>query len=144
MNVNYTITSPFGSRSDPFTGEESFHSGIDLWAPAGTDIVASAGGKVYKTGYEANGLGNYVKIQHDVSGAVNSETSPTGSADGSPLEPSAINKTNAIINSTIIAGESFKIKYTFFMSFINDHLHYQINLFLLLVNGFELVIECPD
>ena len=68
MNVNYTITSPFGSRSDPFTGEESFHSGIDLWAPAGTDIVASAGGKVYKTGYEANGLGNYVKIQHDVSG----------------------------------------------------------------------------
>lgn len=30
--------------------------------------MASAGGKIYKTGYEPNGLGNYVKIQHDVNG----------------------------------------------------------------------------
>lgn len=68
LDVTYTITSPFGSRSDPFTGEETFHSGIDLSAPEGTDIVASASGKVWKVGYEPNGLGNYVKIEHDVNG----------------------------------------------------------------------------
>ena len=68
MGVNYTITSPYGSRKDPFTGEESFHSGIDLAAPVGTEIVASASGTVYKTGYEENGLGNYVKLEHTVSG----------------------------------------------------------------------------
>ena len=68
IDVTYSITSLFGTRNDPFTNEEIFHSGIDLSAPEGTEIVASAGGKIYKTGYEPNGLGNYVKIQHDVNG----------------------------------------------------------------------------
>lgn len=66
--MSLTPLLPFGTRNDPFTNEEIFHSGIDLSAPEGTEIVASAGGKIYKTGYEPNGLGNYVKIQHDVNG----------------------------------------------------------------------------
>ena len=93
IDITYSITSPFGSRSDPFTGEESFHSGMDLAAPSGTEIVASAGGKVYKTGYEPNGLGNYVKIQHDVNG----ETYYT--AYGHMLDNSIVVSEGQIVNA---------------------------------------------
>lgn len=93
INVTYTITSYFGTRKDPLTGEESFHSGIDLTAPEGTEIVASAGGKIYKTGYEPNGLGNYVKIQHDVNG----ETYYT--AYGHMLDNSVVVSEGQIVNA---------------------------------------------
>lgn len=69
-NVNFTITSDFGSRTDPLNGSEAFHTGIDLSAPEGTEIVASASGVVVETGYSATGLGNYVYIEHNVDGKI--------------------------------------------------------------------------
>ena len=69
--IKYTITSNYGTRIDPIVENTiSFHSGIDLSAPAGTDIVASGDGIIHKVGYDANGLGNYVYIKHDLGGLV--------------------------------------------------------------------------
>ncbi|WP_250453379.1 M23 family metallopeptidase [Caballeronia sp. ATUFL_M2_KS44] len=55
--------SPYGNRIDPFTGHASFHPGLDLVAPTGTAILASAGGRVVQAG-ERNGYGNAVDIRH--------------------------------------------------------------------------------
>jgi hypothetical protein len=55
--------SPYGNRFDPFTGKLSFHPGLDLVAPTGTPILASAGGRVIQAG-ERNGYGNAVDIRH--------------------------------------------------------------------------------
>ncbi|AQH01182.1 peptidase M23 [Burkholderia sp. KK1] len=55
--------SPYGNRYDPFTGRLSFHPGVDLVAPTGTPILASAGGRVVQAG-ERNGYGNAVDIRH--------------------------------------------------------------------------------
>lgn len=66
--VDYIITSKFGTRTDPVYGGSAFHSGIDLSAPSGTEIVASANGVVKETGYNANELGNYVYIEHVING----------------------------------------------------------------------------
>lgn len=55
--------SPYGNRFDPFTGRLSFHPGMDLVAPTGTPILASAGGRVVQAG-ERNGYGNAVDIRH--------------------------------------------------------------------------------
>lgn len=70
-HVLYNVTSNFGNRIDPITMNSiSFHSGIDLSAPVGTSIVASADGVVYEVGYSESGLGNYVYIEHDFGGLV--------------------------------------------------------------------------
>ena len=66
--VNYWVTSPFGDRIDPFTGEIKFHSGIDLTTEEGTYITSSYEGKVYYVGFQEEGLGEYVIIEHYIEG----------------------------------------------------------------------------
>lgn len=57
------LTSPFGYRSDPFTGVRTFHTGIDLAAPLGTAVKATLDGKVATTGFSTV-YGNYVILTH--------------------------------------------------------------------------------
>lgn len=65
LPINYTrFSSPFGWRVHPIYGDWRFHYGVDLSAPQGTPIVASRGGRVTTTDYEAGGAGYYVSINH--------------------------------------------------------------------------------
>ena len=58
----FRITSGYGWRKHPVTGEKKFHSGIDYAAPKGTDVPAAYEGEVYFTGY-VKGYGNTVVIK---------------------------------------------------------------------------------
>ena len=67
LTVPGTITSQFGYRTDPISGETSYHNGTDIAAPEGSPILAAAGGTVTI----ANALdswggsyGYYVKLDH--------------------------------------------------------------------------------
>jgi len=60
----YTLTSPFGMRLHPILGYYRMHNGVDMACASGTVIYASRGGQVEITGYQANGAGNYVQINH--------------------------------------------------------------------------------
>lgn len=69
--TNFVKTSSFGYRIDPIDRLNiSFHSGLDLSAPAGTDIVASGDGEVVETGFQENGFGNFVYLKHDFGGMI--------------------------------------------------------------------------
>jgi murein DD-endopeptidase MepM/ murein hydrolase activator NlpD len=58
------ISSPFGRRTDPFTGQLAWHAGIDFaTAAAGADIVSVAAGVVTATG-DREGYGLAVDINH--------------------------------------------------------------------------------
>ena len=57
-------TSEFGYRSDPFTGQSSGHTGIDIAVPTGTPVRAALPGVVTAATYNAGGYGYYVKIDH--------------------------------------------------------------------------------
>ena len=67
LPVAGTITSQFGHRVDPITGEVSYHTGTDIACAEGTPILAAADGTVIV----ANGLdswggsyGYYIQIDH--------------------------------------------------------------------------------
>ena len=57
------ISSTFGPRSDPFTGEEANHSGIDIVAEEGAPILAPANGVVTFAG-ERGGYGQVIELDH--------------------------------------------------------------------------------
>jgi len=58
------ISSLFGHRIHPVTGKKSFHEGLDIAAPKGTNVLASANGTVEAIGTHPR-LGKYVKLRHD-------------------------------------------------------------------------------
>jgi murein DD-endopeptidase MepM/ murein hydrolase activator NlpD len=57
------LSSSFGWRIDPFTGQKSFHEGLDFPSEAGTPIVAAASGKVIFADVQAQ-YGKLVEIDH--------------------------------------------------------------------------------
>lgn len=58
-----TITSRYGYRDHPIIEDASFHTGLDIAAKQGTDIVCFAAGKVIDAGKNAT-YGNYLLIEH--------------------------------------------------------------------------------
>ena len=61
--TNGWLTSKFGYRRSPFTGQREFHKGLDISAPTGTPIYASAGGKVVKVERD-HGYGKNIMVDH--------------------------------------------------------------------------------
>jgi murein DD-endopeptidase MepM/ murein hydrolase activator NlpD len=57
------ISSRFGERSDPFTGVERFHNGVDIVNSPGTAIGAAMAGTVRSVGFNSN-YGRYVILSH--------------------------------------------------------------------------------
>lgn len=59
------VTSRFGNRTDPFTGQTRYHSGIDIdgFGNDGSPVVAAASGTVITASYDS-AYGNYVIIDH--------------------------------------------------------------------------------
>ncbi len=55
--------SPFGWRTDPFSGRFALHEGMDFNAPVGTPIVAAGAGMVIFAGWHP-GYGNQIDIDH--------------------------------------------------------------------------------
>jgi murein DD-endopeptidase MepM/ murein hydrolase activator NlpD len=57
------LTSFFGGRSDPLTGEPAYHSGIDISAEKGQPVYATADGFVQSAGYTGD-YGNLIVLKH--------------------------------------------------------------------------------
>lgn len=57
------LSSNFGNRTDPFTGQRDFHAGLDISGPVGTRIIAPADGLVVSAGI-AGAYGNAIVLNH--------------------------------------------------------------------------------
>jgi peptidase M23-like protein len=57
------LSSSYGNRRDPFTGDPNFHPGLDISATKGESVRATADGVVTSAGYSGN-YGNLVVIDH--------------------------------------------------------------------------------
>ncbi len=61
--IEGSVGSPFGWRSDPFTGRSALHTGLDFQADPGTPILAAAGGIVVAQEWHP-AYGNLVEVDH--------------------------------------------------------------------------------
>jgi murein DD-endopeptidase MepM/ murein hydrolase activator NlpD len=62
--IRKNISSNFGWRKDPFTGEQSYHSGIDMKANSGTAVKAAMDGTVSVVS-NSRVYGNFIIMSHD-------------------------------------------------------------------------------
>jgi len=61
--VEGRLQGAWGMRIDPFSGEGGFHKGVDIGAPYGAPVKATADGLVVQAGY-MSGYGRLVVIDH--------------------------------------------------------------------------------
>ncbi len=128
----FAINSKFGMRR--LGGEPGVrqHRGVDIAAPTGTSVYASAEGQVLRIGYDPEGYGNFIEMRHP-----NGMTSLYGHlsrvdvASGDKIVPGErigligstgystgphlhfeIRRGGAQINPTKVMGRSFQVKVT--------------------------------
>ncbi|WP_310615204.1 M23 family metallopeptidase [Limnohabitans sp.] len=63
MGKDFRVTSGFGIRNDPFTGQLAMHEGLDFVAEVGSPILVTAAGTVTRSGWDAS-YGNVVEVSH--------------------------------------------------------------------------------
>lgn len=63
-NWRAMVTSEFGYRKDPFTGQSKGHSGLDMGAPKGATIRTALEGTVYVVRHSNTGYGYHVMVDH--------------------------------------------------------------------------------
>lgn len=63
----WVLTSPFGMRTHPITGEQKLHTGTDFAASDGTPILAAADGVVTVAEF-SGGYGGLIVIEHTIDG----------------------------------------------------------------------------
>ncbi|GGA16146.1 hypothetical protein GCM10011333_18980 [Sediminivirga luteola] len=63
----WVLTSEYGPRVHPITGEDSFHTGTDFAAPDGTPLLAAADGTVTVAEF-SGGYGGLIVIEHTIDG----------------------------------------------------------------------------
>ncbi|TVS13734.1 MAG: M23 family peptidase [Wenzhouxiangella sp.] len=60
------VTSPFGMRRHPIQERMAMHGGVDLRAPRGTPVYATADGVVeWAAKHQSSGMGNMVRLVHN-------------------------------------------------------------------------------
>lgn len=62
--VSGPVTSEFGYRIHPISHKQSFHTGIDIGADQGEDILSALSGTVTEAVHDDAGYGNYLVITH--------------------------------------------------------------------------------
>src|SRR5581483_1828842 len=63
--VRGAVTSPFGWRRSPYGGNPEWHAGVDIEAPSGVPVLATADGEVIFAG-RVRGYGALVILDHGV------------------------------------------------------------------------------
>ncbi len=63
-STQWRISDGYGWRNDPFTGEKTFHRGIDLACAEGTPVRAVMGGVVASARHSGS-YGNVLRLCHD-------------------------------------------------------------------------------
>jgi len=103
------VSLDFGTRPNPFTKKDYFHTGIDLAADSGTPVLAAEGGVVTKAD-KNDQLGNFVLLRHD---------------DGTETFYAHMERTLVTAGQEIIRGEKIALVGSTGVS-TGPHLHFEV------------------
>lgn len=120
------LTGRFGGRSDPFTGEQGFHQGLDISAPKGQPVYATADGRV-ESAAAASEYGNLVVLRHDF---------------GITTRYGHLSKFNVKAGETVHRGDVIGYVGSTGRS-TGSHLHYEILANGKLLNPLQLLTQTP-
>ena len=62
--ATFRMSSPFGYRSDPLTGESKMHTGMDFSCDPGNPVYATGDGTVILVESDFYGYGNHIEVDH--------------------------------------------------------------------------------
>lgn len=119
-----TVTSSFGERQDPINGEGAFHAGIDIAAPYGTPVRATADGEVIGAGF-GTGYGREVVIDHG-----HALTTLYGHLSAMAVVPGEHVTMGQVIGYVGLSGRS-----------TGPHLHYEVRVHKVAVNPHKYLRE---
>lgn len=110
INRKLSESSGFGYRTHPVLNELKLHTGIDISCAIGSEVLATAAGKVIRIQYSPTGYGNNIIIKHG-----NSYKTLYAHLD----------KINVTVNQTISKGEVIGYSGNTGQS-TGPHLHYEV------------------
>ena len=125
---SHIMSSGFGYRLDPFTGQLENHQGVDFPAISGTSILATENGTVIQAGYHSS-YGNFVELDHG-----QGYTSKYGHASALLVQPGQVVKKGQIIAKVGSTGYSTGPHLHFEMT----HLGQVLNPLTYLTQGFSI------
>jgi murein DD-endopeptidase MepM/ murein hydrolase activator NlpD len=124
--VEGRLLSSFGQRNDPFSGEGAYHAGVDIAAPSGTPVQATASGTVTQLG-GINGYGKLVIVDH---------------GNGYETYYAHLSQINVIEGQQIRRGETIgEVGSTGRAT--GPHLHYEVRLNNVPVNPYRFLARTP-
>ncbi|BCG64968.1 MAG: hypothetical protein methR_P2766 [Methyloprofundus sp.] len=62
---SYKVTSPYGDRQHPISGNWRRHNGVDLRAANLTEVIAALDGTIVKISNDRKGYGHYIIMRHN-------------------------------------------------------------------------------
>jgi murein DD-endopeptidase MepM/ murein hydrolase activator NlpD len=118
--VEGRITSSFGERLDPFSGEGAFHRGVDISSGYGTRVIAPADGTVHFADF-MNGYGRVVIVDHG-----QGITTLYGHLSGFGVTAGQVVQRGDTLGYVGLSGRS-----------TGPHLHYEVRIFNTAVNPYK-------
>jgi murein DD-endopeptidase MepM/ murein hydrolase activator NlpD len=122
--VNGRLMGGYGVRTDPFNGEGAMHTGIDISAPQGTPVHATADGIILHAGWNG-GYGRCVIIDH---------------GNGYQTWYAHLSRIDAIEGQEIRQGETLGAVGTSGRS-TGAHLHYEVRIGSTPVNPYRFMVR---
>jgi murein DD-endopeptidase MepM/ murein hydrolase activator NlpD len=118
------VSSSFGSRIDPYTGRNAFHTGLDIATNLNNPVVATANGVVVQVGFDKY-KGNFVCISHG-NGL---------STEYWHLQKYAVKVSQKVSRGQVVGyvGQTGKA--------LGPHLHYEVHLNGKPINPIDYIIE---
>jgi len=118
------LTGTFGQRSDPFTGEQGVHQGLDISTEKGQPVFATADGRVETASYTGD-YGNLITLRHDF---------------GLTTRYGHLSKFNVKVGDTVRRGDIIAYVGSTGRS-TGAHLHYEILASGKLINPLQLLTQ---